>query len=492
MNKFTTTLFLAVFLSHLTFSQAPSNYIISPDWINTNIVPQDTVSAAFNRVDSFLEYIYRPSKVSILYPPNHIPQYQFDPNNVRWPQGCWGRGRFSKDVDRKIFFKQPINYNFFWNKYDTIHYRSPNYFFWTTHPENSYCARIIAAYIHRYYFESDQTIPNQSRKSRYLERIIDGLNYLMNQQSKDGGYIQWLRRPGQNIPNTNDNIITPDFENAYDTGESIRTFVESYYFIKKITPIPTLQRDILNAIRKAANFLNITSPGNLPVNYRAFTVWGLASAFRLTADSIYLNRAISIYIDEIDSCQNDDGSWHYGSYYHDTAPWYVGIIIRGLAELFSVIPSSYDAKIKSQIRNSIYKSINHFLITGMTKDGGRRLQGGNRTPPAANNLPYDGQIIRYKYETDYDAPGKTPQLAIILISGLYQVLHTNGFFLTKSDSINTNSFLNAITRPLVEYDKWASPALDQNTDDNILSYALYSDINPWRNFEPIPRIFRDK
>ena len=486
MNKLTITLFFAVSLSYLTFSQAPGDYIISPDWVNADIVPQDTVSAAFNRVDLFLEYIYAPVKVTAIYPPNHTPQYQFDPNNERWGTGCWGRGRFSKDVDRNVFFKQAINYNFFYNKYDTTHYSSPHYFFWTTHPENSYCARIITAYIHRYYFESDQTIPNQNRKSRYLDRIIDGLNYLISQQSKDGGYIQWSRRPGQNIPNTNDNLIAPDFENAYDTGEAIRALVESYYFIKKITPIAILQRDILNAVRKAANFLTATSPKNLPVNYRAFTVWGLASAYRLTADSVYLNRATSIYLDQIDSCQNTDGSWHYSSNYHDTAPWYIGIIIRGLAELYSVLPSSYDINIKSQIRNSIYKSINHFLITGMTKDGERRLQGGTNTPPLANNLPYDGQIIRYKYETDYDSPGKTPKIAIILINGLYQVLHTNGFFLTKSDSINTNNFLNAITRPLVGYDKWASPALDQNTDDNILSYALYSDKNPWRNFESVP------
>jgi len=452
-------IFLVILFVHIVLAQSPSDSRISaiPSYVVGDAFNSSDLHTAFNRIDKYCDFIYDEYKVT------HLTSSDATISTTeRWGEGSWGRGRFSNYVDRFAIANRLdlARYDLLWSEHP-----SGTNTYWGTHPYIYFTACIIQAYVHRYTFETDFL-----KRSSYQNKIVSGLRYLMDEQLSDGGYYQWHQRETQESPNLND-LTTKNLETAYDAGEAVRAMVEGYNFLKDIQGFnnPTFLLRVVASIRKTADFLSLHDDTSFPTNYRAFALLGLTSAFEITGDKKYLTRAITKYIDEIQNFQDDNGAWFSPgnpANYHDAAPWYAGIILRSLAELYSVIPSTYDRSLSSTIKSQIYKTINHFLIPGMTSNGGARLD-------------VEGRFWAYKMQASADTMGRDYSYGVVpsnLIHGLCSVLK-HDILTTPEDKYIARTFLTNCVGVQV-YDTNKDPILEQNEEVNILSFALYEDTNP--------------
>ncbi|MGA9408688.1 MAG: hypothetical protein WBW71_16255, partial [Bacteroidota bacterium] len=414
---------LFVFCIHIAFSQGPSGTQMSsiPSYVIGDAFHSMELNNAINKITTYCDFIYNEYKVTQLTPSGATIS-----STERWGEGSWGRGRFSIYVDRfSIAGRLDLaRYDLLWSE----HPSGPNTY-WGTHPYIYFTACMIQAYVHLYVFETDS-----STKSSYQNKIVSGLQYLIDEQLGDGGYYQWHQREAQASPNLND-VTTKNLETAYDAGEAVRAMCEGYYFLKNIQGYnnPIFLAQIVASIRKAADFLLSHDDIDFPTNYKAFSILGLTSAFEITGDEKYLSRAITKYINEIQNYQDSNGAWFSPgnpANYHDAAPWYAGIILRSLADLYSVLPSTYDVSLSSNIKSQIYKTINHFLIPGMTNSGGARLD-------------VEGRFWAYKMQASTDTIGRDYRYGVVpsnFIHGLYYVLKHN-ILTTPDDQYTVRKFL---------------------------------------------------
>ena len=426
---------------------------------NTPADYQASCNSAALKLYNFSDYIYSPNLIKTLDPFGSKPQWLESGSKVN---GAWGRGYFTKLVDSYLFSKvdsDKTNYKLLWIGEG----KSPKYYR-QVNPDLSYCAKALLFTI--YSFKSHiYSVKN-------LARIKSGLSYLLTNQKQDGGFIQYWFRTSQTNP-------APDLvlnrETPYATADVIRALVEGYFFLKdnvKNNNNSKLLSDLNRAIARGSEYLMSYNckreEGNN--NYKCFSIWGLASAFKITGNKALLDSAVTKYY-EIHSSQNPDGAWYMDEpdpvkpnktiqVFHDTHPCYMGIILRGLGELYSVLPYNYpgrngDSFVKPEIKRSICLTINNFLRTGMRND--------SKEP----RLNANGTIRPYKSETEYVGDsfyGLNLIHGLVYLQSCNESLKLNPDLLERFIKVLMISHLNQINS--VRFPE------EPNQDDNMVSIGL--------------------
>ncbi len=418
---------------------------------------QASIEKASLKLFDFADYIYSPKLLRILNAPGVAPQYIESDSIVN---GAWGRGQFTKWVDSYLFSKIDIsktNYLGLWTGTGNtpLHY-------WSASSDLSYCSKSLLFTI--YWCKS------HSNQVKYINRIKEGLSFLLNNQQSDGGFIQYWFRKSQTDPAPD---MTVDRETSYATGDVLRAIVEGYFFFKdNIKPNDlVLLNKLISAIKRGGNYLMskqcYNEEGNN--NYKCFSIWGLVSVYKITGNKSLLDSAVAKY-NCIRDYQNDDGAWFTSDYdsknksrifsFHDTHPDYMGIILRGFGELYSILPNNYPdrfgpALIKKNLKKNICLTINNFLRLNMCN--------GQQEP----RVSPEGMIKAYKKETEYVNSLSFP---LNLIHGLKYIENCN-------DSLKLNprllsQLLKLLMVPhIIQINSSKFPD-EVNHDDNMISFGL--------------------
>jgi hypothetical protein len=321
----------------------------------------------------------------------------------------------------------------------------------------------------------------------------------MNQQdvlddspSGEGGFLYWKNRILLNNPTTDDTFLNSgNHPSEYPAGLALKALVEGYFFLNDKDDWGDVDKDlVIHTVKRGTNWLlkksDTYAPANSEnINYRAFAVWGLVCVYRLIQDVKYLNRAVEIFDSDILPFQDNDGIWYFndhGVLYHDTTPYYAGIIIRALVDLFEVIPSEYDTdysyEIREKLRNQIAAAINHFLNDsenngGYGEDPAQQGQGqhGPRLRQDGRIWPYYRIVDHYGAScSSYYEASITP--AYELIDGLYYACKTPNLFNSHDKDI-IEQFLNVITRNIVDGVNNSPNALPNHPDVRMKTIAEY-------------------
>jgi len=291
------------------------------------------INAVYEVYDSLLALsnkLYRSNKIALIR--DEGPVFASE----TWPPGTWGRGYYTKDIE-----------------YYPKEYFTEKYAQWINNeracnPLIREIGRRIMGYIHEY----------RSSSHSSLSQIKSAIQYLVDNQTANGGYIWWFKRTGkyeiQGEPNTTGNL--------YTTSIALRALCEGYEFLNSsLINDPEINMALIAAIRKSADY--IVSYPDLDVNYpngKLLAVWGLTGAFKITGDNTYFNKSVSLVFGS-ELKQREDGSFitpDRRESYHDANIFYHGMNLRGLAELYSVLK---DNDQRRQLREMIVKSINHII-----------------------------------------------------------------------------------------------------------------------------------
>jgi len=453
--------FVLITFSEL-FSQPilPDNYILPlPQGLDSSEVRLDDIEKAIFRLHDFSEYIYNPVKITRIDSLSYYPRNLTDVGNTtRWGTGSWGRGLFSKFVDRFLF--DGIENNSYYEFYNGLLNAKLKNNFWGTHPIVSYCARTTSAYLNLYY-----SLNEKIADSFCEDRILNGAKYLVSQQQSNGGYVQWRWRINKTSPDIDDSVGLNSI-NSYATGNAIFALKNVYdYLLQNGDKSPILRKEIYNTIKKASDFLMTHNNSSYHKNYIAFSIWGLVNAYSITKNKNYLDTAIVKYSNEIENFQDANGAWYKntsGSFdYHDAHPPYMGIILRALIDLYNILPDSQYSEVKTRIRKSIIKGLNHFLFPGIVHSN-----FSNKSV----RLAEDGGIYPYSEQTEYsNVKGRTLQLSQTLI----YALNSNDLFTDNEDVARLNGFLNAVMNYQVNETINYRKVLHINSDIYFQTLTLY-------------------
>jgi hypothetical protein len=460
MKYFVLSFFLLTFCEFYSQSNLPDDYILPlPEGLDSTEVELDDIKKALDRLHTFSEYIYNPVKITRIDSLSYSPKILTDAGNSnRWGAGSWGRGSFSKNVDRFLIDgKQKSAYNVFYKEHPNINLKNR---FWGTHPIVSYCARTTMAYLNLYYSANEVVT-----KSFCKDRFINGAKYLITQQHPNGGFVQWHWREGKTNPNTNDNVGFNSI-NSYATANAIFALTNVYNYLHQSgSRNPMLMEEIYKPIKKAGDFLVTLNNRNTHKNYISFSIWGLVNAYRITNNRTYLDTALNIYSNEIEKFQDRNGAWYkYTSGtldYHDAQPVYMGIILRALIDLYDVLPHSYYYKEKNRLRKSIIKGFNHFLLQDIVHSN---FSNHNV------RLAEDGGIFPYSEQTEYT---KNKGRALQLGQAIIYSLESDELFADREDRLRLRGFLKAVMKYQVNETINYKRILHINSDIYFQSLALY-------------------
>jgi len=176
----------------------------------------------------------------------------------------------------------------------------------------------------------------------YEQRARAALDYLVAQQNSDGHFTWW------NTPSGTDN----EFDCQYVTGTAAAALAEGYRLYD--------DAKYLAASAAAARWEAQAEIG-WNTNYVLFGVWHLAKHYGITGEQQWLDAAVNKAIQAAFARQDTDGGWSEGAGVppdligHNKRIWYHGIILRGLIELYRVLP--VDHSIRRQLRDSIQAGV---------------------------------------------------------------------------------------------------------------------------------------
>jgi len=460
MKYFLVSLILFTFCDIYSQPGLPDNYILPlPEGLDTSEVDLDDLKKALDRLHNFSEYIYNPIKISSIDSLSYSPKNLTDAGNYsKWGKGSWGRGPFSKYVDRFLFDgNEKTGYSAFYNNLLTTRLKNN---FWGTHPVVSYCSRTTLAYLNLYYC-ADEIITRSFCK----DRILNGVKYLIKQQLPNGGYAQWHWRINKTTPNTDDKI-GPNSINSYATGNAIVSLKNVYdHLILSSANNPLLSKQIYNTIKKAGEYLLTQNNSSIHRNYISYSIWGLVNAYRITKNKVYLDTALVRYSNDIENFQDSNGAWYkYTSGtldYHDAHSTYMGIILKTLIDLYDVLPHSYYYKEKNRLRKSIIKGFNNFLLQEVVH---------SNFPNQNVRLAEDGGIYPYFKQKEYTrSKGRALQLGEAIIYGL----NCDGLFTDEQDILRLRGFLKAVVKFQVNETVNYAKILNINSDIYFQSLSLY-------------------
>jgi hypothetical protein len=422
----------------------------------TGILSSEELQERFDLYNDFSNRIYQDFKLE------SITSDGYTISNERWEPGTWGSGLFTQMVTRF----EPGS-----NKYDEWFNTSAGGKYYGSHPQVRSTARRIIAYINKYN-SGDSNLD-------YKNKIVDGLEYLVNIQyfqsnndTHDGSFISIAYRKDKYTPNT-DNTHYNTYPHEYPTGLALSALVEGYFFLEKLSIEPELKSRINSCVNEAGSWLmrrtesyNDNNVNGYFFNIKAFTLWGLCNAYELTQNRAYLNRAIHIYNIYFKDEQNPDGAWIYypgiehgdiGGIYHDTEPYYTGIILRALAKLHSILPQNAETSLINNIKNNISLSINHFLIP-------------LDNPVTMNHrLDTNGRIKSY-YKINATSAGEQ------LIQGLIYVFNSNIY--SDSDNYKIRQFIDLLLKGSASY-------IASSADTDILNISLFYNIEKHNKYNAL-------
>lgn len=171
----------------------------------------------------------------------------------------------------------------------------------------------------------------------YKQRALEGLEYLLKMQSADGDF-PWFNNSYRGIYNRDDGL--------FEAGIAGRAFIEGYKL--------TRDKRFLDASRKVAQW-EIDCPISQNNNYNMFAVWHLVDHYRITRSKAALESAI-----EKTRLGGMPEQMPYGGWPgHNSWLWYHGIIVRGMADLCSVLPD--DHPFKPELKASLTAALNRAL-----------------------------------------------------------------------------------------------------------------------------------
>ena len=449
---------LIAVIANYAQTKAPDNFILPlPQDVDSSVVKLEELNNAINRLHQFSEYIYNPVKVTRINSISFFPKNLTDAGiDSRWGFGSWGRGLFSKFIDRYLFMQESSKeYSSFFNEHPSIknHY-------WGTHPIVAYCARTIRAYLNMYSYSTDPAIRNFCS-----DRIVNGSKYLITQQRENGSFVQWHWRMSKDRPNINDEMGMND-TNSYSTANAIVALSNAYFLLSNQAKSDSLLlSEIYSTIEKAGRFLSNHDNSGAPKNYIAFSVWGLVNAYKVTNIKTFLDAAISKYSNQIKDFQDENGAWNTKNKtdldYHDAHPPYMGIILRALVELYDVLPTSIYNDLRPEIKKKILKGINHFLVPGIVN---------KNFPGQSTRLKSNGGIVAYRQETEY-VTSEANGLQLIL--ALIEVLESKNLLTESKDIDRVNTMLKVLVKYQVQATNRTNSLIDINSDIFFESFTKY-------------------
>lgn len=171
----------------------------------------------------------------------------------------------------------------------------------------------------------------------YKRRAIEGMEYILKHQSADGDF-PWFYRSYRGVYNRADGL--------FEAGIAGRMFVEGFRL--------TGDAKWLDAAGLTASW-EIDCPISANNNYNMFAVWHLAAHYGLTGDSDMLDAAVEKTRLGGMPQQLESGGWPE----HNSWMWYHGIIVRGMAELYRVLPD--DHPFKPELRQSLIAALNRAI-----------------------------------------------------------------------------------------------------------------------------------
>jgi hypothetical protein len=278
-----------------------------------------------------------------------------------WPDGTWSTG-FLAWVGVDSFVTKQEDYN------GDV---------WTgSHPLVRINSAMIRAHIHTDHLVGPRGNPVN------LDKIKAGIDYMITSQRPDGGFTYWVSRPAQTIP-TIDETYNGNPDHSLETAHALRTMCEAYLYFKNYNIIyNTADGDmdkLWDAILKAAENLyrkGVNGEDLSTSNYQGFALWGLASAYKVTKLTKYLDRANQICKFLIQQQTNGglgDGIWNTppteGDFdvcnnpvYHDSFINYHMIILRGLIEAMDIMPSTPKYAVdRVLLISSIKRAVNNVI-----------------------------------------------------------------------------------------------------------------------------------
>ena len=414
-----------------------------------------------NTLHGWAEAMYNRTRIDSIFPSEK--RVKNDPT-YRWGLGSYGHGYYTKTVTLDDDWNKWINDNG-GSKYQG------------THPLIRDTARRILGYMHKYRSGDPNVV--------YRDRVRKGLKYLVDQQKNDGtenrkwGYIWWHGRDDLLSPTLDDyDFNDHTYVVTYSQSLAIKALSEGYWFLKENDPsqtyvslesirtaITTASYWLIKTSKKYNTYRNQDEGWKTVINLRAFLIEGLVEAYYITNDISLINRAVDFYENSIKGFQNDDGTWEnpdsdlFGTsdYYHDSHPYYAGIIIRGLAKLYNSLPENYSNTVKQNLQKTIVDNINHFLDIGENGDCVRRM------------IDATGQFYPYYLHGDGHL-AKGHQLS----QALLEVLRCD-FITENEDIISLNNIINGI----VYADVFAlnTEPISSSNEIQMNSLGLYSDRN---------------
>jgi len=460
MKYFVLSFLLLTFCGIYSQPKLPDDYILPlPEGLDSSTVDLDDLKKALDRLHTFSEYIYNPIKITIIDSISYSPKNLTDAGSSdRWGAGTWGRGLFSKFVDRYLVDEvKNTAYNSFYKEHSNPKLKNH---YWGTHPIVSYCARTIRSYINLLYCSNEVIV-----KSFCLDRIIAGAKYLILQQRLNGSFVQWHWRKSKNKPNIDDEIGLND-TNSYPTANVIVALAGVYDLLSENrSNNPNLISELHTTIENAGDFLVNNNNSSSHNNYISFSIWGLVSAYRITKNEKYLETALKKYSDEVGNFQDSSGAWYKNLKetldYHDAHSPYMGIILRALIDLYNVLPYSCNYETKARLRKSIIKGINHFLLPNIV-----HANYSNQNV----RLAKDGGIFPYSKQKEYT---KNKGRALQLSQSLIYALKCDGLCTDTEDLVRLRGFLNAVMKYQVNETINHKKVLHINSDIYFESLALY-------------------
>lgn len=178
----------------------------------------------------------------------------------------------------------------------------------------------------------------------YLMRAREGLEYLLREQKPSGTFV-WYYRSIRGIDNQDDGL--------YETAIAGCALLEGYRLLG--------DNRYLIASEKAATWA-MNCPISWNTNYNMFAVWHLAALYRETQKPAYLEAAVYKTKEGGMQGQFNSGGWPG----HNSWSWYHGIIVRGMAELYNVLPPDHPFRV--ELQPSLTAAINRLIreqdITG--------------------------------------------------------------------------------------------------------------------------------
>lgn len=165
----------------------------------------------------------------------------------------------------------------------------------------------------------------------YRERAKAALDWLLTDQKPDGHFTWW------NTPAGTDNLV----DCQYTTAEGASALAEGYVFFGD-------PRYLAASARAAEWGEQCELVWN--TNYVMFTTWHLAKHYRITGERRWLDAAIHRVVHCAIPRQEADGSWREGEDVpaelvgHNLRIWYHAIILRGLIEVYRVLPSDHPVR----------------------------------------------------------------------------------------------------------------------------------------------------